>query len=313
MSVVLGDIEAAAARIGDRVRRTPLLVADNLQNPICAGRLSLKLENLQVTGSFKARGAMSVLSDLEADAVARGLVTASGGNHGLGVAYAGWAADAPATIYLPRSTSEAKAAQIRAWGAEVRWHGEVWDEANEAALAQAEKDGLTYVHAFADPRVVAGQGTCGLELLEQDPDIDLLLVAIGGGGLISGIATAVKTLCPSVRIVGVEPVGAPTLQRSRAAGDLVTLEAIETRAGTLAPRRSAALNLALIRQHVDDIVLVDDDAMQQAARWLWRELGIAAELSGAAAAAALMSGAVAAPAGTRVCALVCGAGRDGLD
>lgn len=308
----LAEIEAAAGRIAGRVRRTPLLAATALREPAGAERLSLKLECLQVTGSFKARGAMSTLTALPPEELARGLVTASGGNHGLGVAYAGWAAGVPATIFLPRSTPEAKAEQIRAWGADVHWHGEVWDQANEAALAHAGTSGQTYVHAFADPRVIAGQGTCGLEILEQDPEVDLLVVAIGGGGLISGIATAVKARRPDVRIVGVEPVGAPTLRRSLDAGDLVTLPAIETRAGTLAPRRSARINYDLIARHVDDIVLVDDAAMAEAAGWLWRELGIGAELSGAASVAALRSGALAVAPDTNVCALVCGAGGDGM-
>jgi threonine dehydratase len=188
----------------------------------------------------------------------------------------------------------------------------VWDEANEAALAAAAAEGLTYLHPFADPAVIAGQGTVGLEILEAAPDTGLLLVAIGGGGLISGIATAAKALKPRIRVVGVEPVGAPTLKQSLNAGRLVTLPAIETEAGTLAPRRSAEINLEIIARHVDEIVLVSDEEMRAAARWLWFELGIAAELSGAAALAALMTGRVGTAPDMPVTALVCGAGTDGL-
>jgi len=312
MTPTLDDVRAAAHRIAGRVRRTPVLRARPLRDWPYDAELTLKLENLQAIGSFKARGATNKLLTLEPAAVARGLVTASGGNHGLGVAYAAWQAKAPARIYLPTSTPESKAEKLRAWGAEVIVQGAVWDEANEAALAAAERDGLCYVHPFADPAVIAGQGTTALELLEDAPELDAIVVAIGGGGLIAGVALAAKALKPAIRIVGVEPVGAPTLKESVAAGRLVTLERISTVAGTLAPRRSAELNLALIRRHVDEIVLVTDDDMRKAARWLWFECGIAAELSGAAAVAALLAGAWRPPVRASVGALVCGAGADGL-
>ena len=311
--VSLGDIRDAAARIAGRVRRTPLLSADALAEPPGPYSLTLKLENLQVTGSFKPRGAMNCLLQQTPDAVARGIVTASGGNHGLAVAYAGRRAGTHAAVYLPESTPTAKIEAIRGWGAEVAVEGAAWDDANAAALARAERDGLTYIHPFADPRVIAGQGTVGLEILEDAPDLDLLIVAIGGGGLISGVATAAKALKPDIRVVGVEPVGAPTLKRSLAASAPITLPGIETAAGTLAPRRSARINLDIIRDKVDEIVLVDDSEMKAAARWLWRELAVAAELSGAAALAALLHGRVAVDPAEKVGVLVCGAGRDGLD
>jgi len=313
VSVGLDDIKAAAARIEGRVRRTPLLPAAPVHTPIVSdASLDLKLENLQVTGSFKARGAMSKLTSLSPDELRRGLITASGGNHGLGVAYAGWAAQAPATIYLPHSTPPAKADKLRAWGARVEVHGEVWDDANAEALRQAQAAGLTYVHPFADPVIIAGQGTMALEILADAPETDVLLVAIGGGGLIAGVATAAKALKPGITVIGIEPHGAPTHYESRKAGRLVELAAIQTEAGTLAPRRSEEINLELITRHVDDIVLVSDDDMRAAARWLWFELGIGAEMSGAAAIAALQAGAYRPPPGARVCAIVCGAGTDGL-
>jgi threonine dehydratase len=312
-SVTLNDVKAAGERIAGRIRRTPLLPARPARTPALAdGELLLKLESLQITGSFKARGAMSKLTSLDEATVGRGLVTASGGNHGLGVAYAGWAAQAPATIYLPHNTPPAKADKLRQWGAEVIMHGAVWDDANREALAAAEARGLTYVHPFADPMVIAGQGTIALELAEQAPGIDVLLVAIGGGGLISGVAMAAKALNPDVTVIGIEPVGAPTLHDSLRAGNLVELAAIDTAANTLAPRRSEQLNLDLISANVDDIVLVPDEAMREAARWLWFEFGIGAELSGAASLAALLSGAYTPPPGARICALVCGAGTDGM-
>lgn len=306
------DIEAAAQRIDGRVRRTPVIPVVAVKSPVAGQRLSLKLENLQATGSFKARGATNALLSLSEDEIRRGIITASGGNHGLAVAYAGWQAGTRAVIYLPSSAPAAKAEKLKAWGAEVFVEGAGWDESNEAALAKAEAEGLTYIHPFANPTVIAGQGTAGLEIMAQRPETDVLLVAIGGGGLISGVATAVKAIKPEARIIGIEPVGAPTLKESVAAGELVTLPRIETEAGTLAPRRSADINLDIITRQVDEIVLVTDDEMRDAARWLWFELGIAVELSAAAAIAALMTGRTEIPAEARVTALICGAGTDGL-
>jgi len=310
--VTLADIEAAADRIKDRVRRTPCLRARYLREPLHPGTLLLKLESLQVTGSFKARGANNAVLQLDEAALARGIITASGGNHGLAVAYAGRASGARTVIYLPEITPAAKADKLRAWGAEVVIEGEVWDDANEAALVRATRDGLSYIHPFSDPAVIAGQGTVGREMLKQSPGIDTLLVAIGGGGLISGIASAAKAIKPGIRVIGIEPVGAPTLSKSLAAGSLISLSAIETEAVTLAPRRSAEINLAIIRDKVDQIVLVSDEEMRAAARWLWFEMGIGAELSGAAAIAAIQAGKVDLPADSTAAAVICGVGDDGI-
>ncbi|HKH46902.1 MAG TPA: threonine/serine dehydratase [Thermoanaerobaculia bacterium] len=307
----LADVEQARRRLSGHVRRTPLVRAEPLLRAVPASHLTLKLELLQVTGSFKARGATNKVLTLAPEELGRGLVTASGGNHGLGVAYAGHLAGAPVTIYLPSNVPPAKAEKLESWGARVIWEGSVWDEADLAARETARATGARYVHAFADPAVIAGQGTIGLEILEDDPETGVLLVAIGGGGLISGVATAVKALRPEIRVIGVEPVGAPTLHASLRAGRVVELERITTAANTLAPRSSADLNFEIIRRTVDEIVLVDDEEMREAARWLWFEMGLAAELSGAAAMAALLAGRVAAD-GQRVCALICGAGTDGL-
>ncbi len=307
--VNLETVRAAAERIAGGVRRTPVLKAAALREPPCPGQLFLKLECLQVTGSFKPRGALNKALGLEAP---QRLTTASGGNHGLGVAYAASVLGVPATVFLPSSTPDTKAQKLRGWGATVEVRGAVFDEANEAALAYARAGDAVYVHPFADPAVVSGQGTLGLELLEDVCDVDTVLVAVGGGGLVAGVATALRAIKPSIRVIGVEPVGAPTLHDSLEAGALVTLEGIGTEAGTLAPLRSAQLNLELIAAGVDRIVLVDDDAMRKAARWLWFEAGVAAELSGAAALAALTAGAYKPATDERVIAIVCGAGSDGL-
>jgi len=322
-------MRAAQARITSHLVSTPLVrlrtrgvppgkgdVARGIADvPVIDERLRqdvlLKLESLQVSGSFKARGALNKVLSLTPEVARRGLVTASGGNHGLAVAYAGRVVDVPTTVYLPNRTSPAKAARIEGWGARVVRAGDVWDDAHAAALAHATRDGLTYVHPFADPAVVCGAATIALEILEQAPETDLFIVAIGGGGLASGVAAAAKLLRPSIRVIGVEPEGAPTLTESLRANEVIELAEIRTAAGTLAPRRSDALNLAIIRETVDSIVLVSDDDMRSAARFLLTELGIGAELSGAAALAALLTRKI--PEGAlHPCALVCGAGSDAL-
>jgi threonine dehydratase len=310
--LTLDDVRAAAARIEGKVRRTPLIAAAPTKRALGAGPVSYKLECLQVTGSFKARGAISKLGTLSDDEIAKGLVTASGGNHGLAIAYAGWLTGRPATIFVPENVSPAKAAKIKEWGAELVITGTVWDEANRAAMAHVERSGATYVHPFADAAIMAGQGTIALELFRDDPGIDTLIVAIGGGGLIAGIATAAKALNPAMRIVGVEPTGAPTLHASLAAGRIVELSEITTSVPTMAARKTEAINFDIIRRHVAEVVLVSDDEMREAAQFLWFESGLAVDLSGAAAVAALLTGRVRAEAGKRTCALVCGAGADGI-
>ncbi len=312
-TVDLNDINAAQARIAEYVRHTPLVEAKPVKRPTAVNTLYLKLENMQISGSFKARGAVNKMASLTPEQIERGIVAASGGNHGLGVAYAGWLANSPVTIYLSSNTPEIKAKKLESWGATVVYEGEVWDDANRAAMAMAEREGLVYFHPFADPLVIAGQGTVGLEILADQPEIDILLVAIGGGGLISGISLAVAALNPAIKVIGVEPTGAPTLYESLRAKHLVELKDIHTAANTLAPRLSAQINLDIIRQYVEEIVLVTDEEMRHAARWLWREMGVAAELSGSAALAALLSDKVKVHPTQRVCVLVCGAGTDGID
>jgi len=310
----LEHIRQAQDRIKDAVRRTPCLRTRFFHSPAVEdASLSLKLECLQVSGSFKARGASNKVLTLPASARRRGLVTASGGNHGRGVAYAGRRVGAPVHVYLPASTQASKVEKLARWGARVVFEGDVWDDANAAALRAAEREGMTYVHPFADPAVMAGQGTVGLEILKQSPAVDTVLVSIGGGGLISGMATALEGGKAGVKVIGVEPTGAPTLKRSVEAGRVVELDAITTEANTLAPRRTEQINLDIVRNCVDDIVLVDDDDMRAAARWLWFEMGLGVELSAGAAVAALRTGAYRASRDENLCAVVCGSGTDGFE
>jgi threonine dehydratase len=216
----------------------------------------------------------------------------------------------PTKIYLPHNTPQIKIDKLARWGAEVTLEGTVWDEANHAALEHAAREGLTYIHPFADPAVITGQATVGLEIIEELPEVETLVVAIGGGGLISGISLAAKAINPNVRIIGVEAVGAPTLYESLKADKIVELGEITTVVGTLAARRTEPINFDIIHEHVDHIVLISDDEMREAARWLWFEMGLAAEMSGAAGVAAIMTGKI--ESDGVVCALVCGAGTDGI-
>ncbi len=310
--ITFSDIEAAAARIAPFVRRTPTIEINQASEQVTPARLALKLECLQVTGSFKARGATNKLKSLPEEALARGIVTASGGNHGLAVARAARLAGVSATIYVPENITPAKVEKLKRWGARVEIVGKIWNETNLRALAFADDHGAAYFHPFADPAVIAGQGTIGPELLADLPDMDVLLVAIGGGGLISGLGVALKALKPSVRIIGIEPSGSPTLKASLDVGRVVRLQDVTSKVATMSCAETDPEVFRLVRSHVEEIVLVSDEEMLDAARWLWCELGIAADLSGAAAIAALKSKRVAFPEGASVGALVCGAGPDAL-
>ncbi len=311
--ITVDDIRAAAARIAGKVRRTPMIAADNLSAPLCDGvEVMLKLELLQVTGSFKARGATNRLLSLDPEELKRGIVAASGGNHGLGTARAGRMAGVPATIFLPTNATPAKVEKLKQWGAETRVVGASFTEANAAAMDFVAETGAAYFHPFADPQVVAGQGTLALEILEQMPDVDTVLVAMGGGGLISGVATAMRALAPHVRIIGIEAAGAPVLLKAIEAGSNIALDAITTSVATMACAKTDDRIFEIVRDKVDQIVLVDDDEMRRAAQYLWFEMGLAADLSGAAAIAALREGRIALRPGERVCAIVCGAGPDAL-
>lgn len=308
--LTLPEFQSARDLIAPHVRRTPVIDVRPTRAPAgSTAGFQLKLECMQITGAFKVRGATCRALRLTEDERARGLITASGGNHGLGVACAGRLVGAHALVYLPGNAPEHKAEALRAWGAEVRREGAFWDDANEAALAEAQRSGRTYLHPFADRDIIAGQGTIAVELLEDAPDTEVLVVPIGGGGLIAGMANAARLLKPNIYIVGVEPVGAPTLTRSLEAGAPILLDSVDTAANTLAPRGTHQMNFDIIRECVDEIVLVTDDEMEAGRRWLWDELHIGAELSGAAATAAVLNERSGVFSGAHVTGIVCGAGR----
>lgn len=299
----LDDVRAAAERIAPYVRRTPVMPLRPTYD-VAKGDLVVKLESLQHTGSFKPRGAFNKLLSVPAEQRARGVAAVSGGNHGLGVAYAARVLGATATLFLPAYASPTKQQRIRDLGAELVISDTIAECFARADAFVAERDAV-YVHPYADPLVVAGQGTVGLEFIEDGGGLDTLIVAIGGGGLISGLAIAATALRPGIRIYGVEPPGAAAMHRAREAGAPVRLEKLDSvAADSLGAPEAAPITLEAVTRHVTDLVLVPDDAIVEAQRWLWRELNVVAEPGGCIALAAYLTGAV--PAEGRVGVLVCG-------
>jgi threonine dehydratase len=304
LPVGLDDIRAAHGGIEGLVHRTPCASSATLSR-MTGLRITLKLENLQKTGSFKPRGALTVMKRLAPEERARGVITISAGNHAQGVAYAASVLGCPAVVVMPAGASPAKAEAARGYGAEVVLHGDV-AAAFEKMHALRHERGLAFVHPFDDPGTVAGQGTLGLEVLEDVPDADVVVAGIGGGGLASGIAVAVKALRPAARVVGVEPVGAAAMRRSLDEGRPARLDRIDTIADGLAPPFVGDLNFEILRRLADDVVLVTDDEIRSAMRFLLERCKTLAEPAGAAAVAAVLAGMVKAPPGSRVVCVVSG-------
>ncbi|MFI4931988.1 MAG: threonine/serine dehydratase [Burkholderiales bacterium] len=295
-------IEATAQRIAPHVRRTPLLRVNGADFGLPGVPLVFKLEYLQHAGSFKARGAFNHLLTRALPKV--GVVAASGGNHGAAVAYAAGQMKVPATIFVPKVASPTKIEQIRAYGATLKIVGERYADALAASEAFVQASGALPIHAYDQIETLQGQATVGLELEHDAPQLGLLLVSVGGGGLIGGIAAWTQG---RLRVIGVEPELAPTLTRALQAGEPVDAPAGGIAADSLAPRRVGTLAFEIARHHVERTVLVSDDAIRDAQRALWRVLRVVVEPGGAAAMAALLSGAVRPEPGQSVAVLLCGA------
>ena len=258
MPVTLESIRAARERIRDVIYHSPCPYSLHLSR-LCGCEVYCKLDHLQVTGSFKERGARNKLKMLvQRGAAGAGVVAASAGNHAQALAYHGKSLGVPVTVVMPRWAPLVKVSNCRSFGAEVILEGESYEDAKRRAVALAAERGLTYVPGFDDADIVAGQGTVGLEILEDVPDVDAIVVPVGGGGLIAGIATAVKALRPAVRIVGVEPVNAPTLHASLKAGEVRRIETRPTLADGLAIAEVGKLCFDLIRPRLDELLLVDE-------------------------------------------------------
>ncbi|HLI50963.1 MAG TPA: threonine/serine dehydratase [Thermomicrobiaceae bacterium] len=288
--VTLDEVIAAQRSIAGKVHRTPL-VGSTALGDLAGAPLFLKLECWQKTGSFKVRGALTKIATLSDDERARGLVTCSAGNHAQGVAYAAAAAGLPCTVVMPAEAPKTKIAATRGYGA----HLELVAERSQLfprALEIAEQTGATFIQPFDDPAIVAGQGTVGLEVLDDLPEAATVIVPIGGGGLISGVALAVKSRKPDIRVFGVEPEGAPSMYRSRNEGQAVHLDSVNTIADGLTAPFAGELNYRIVERYVDDLVLVTDDDIRRAMFLILERCKILAEPAGAAPLAALLSGKV---------------------
>lgn len=285
------DLIDAVERVRPFARRTPLLDLSDL-----AGRsLILKCEHHQPAGAFKIRGASNTIAALSPDALKRGVVTYSSGNHGQAVALAAQRLGVPAVIVMPTTAPAIKVAGVKRFGGEVILEGTTSIERRKRAEAEAASRGLTMVPPFDHPMVIAGQGTCGLEILEQLPNVGTVVVPVGGGGLLSGVAAAIKLTNPAVKVIGVEPAGAAKMAASLAAGHPVTLDKTASIADGLMPVRPGDLTFAHARAFVDQMITVDDEMIVEATMWLFYEAKQVVEPSGAATTAAVLNGLITGP------------------
>ena len=291
LPLTIADIAAARRRIRDVAVVTPALPSVSFSH-MADRDVWLKAENLQKTGSFKVRGAANALSMLDVATRAAGVVAASAGNHAQGVAFAARHLDIEATVFMPEAAAIPKIAATRGYGARVVLHGSDLGESVDAALEHAERTGAHFVHPYDDPAIMAGQGTLGAEVMEQTPDIGTVVVPIGGGGLISGSALAIKSAAPHVRVVGVHIEAAPTYAVSRAAGRPVSVEVLPTVADGIAVGRPSEIAFALIESFVDEIVTVSDDEATRAVALLLERAKFLVEPAGAVAVAAILAGLV---------------------
>ena len=308
-AVSAADVEDAARLIAGKVRETPVLPAGELSRRVGA-QVVLKAENLQLTGSFKARGATNMIGRLPADALRAGVVAASAGNHAQAVACAARDVGARAVLVMPEQAPVSKVAAVRQYGGEVRLHGGNYDDAHAEAARLVEAEGLTAVHAFDQAEVVAGQGTVGLEIARQAPDVKLVVVPLGGGGLASGIGVAVAEWLPGARVVGVQAEACAPYIDSLAAHRPIGARSANTICDGIAVKRPGDFTLPLVERYVDEVVTVSDDEVAEAMVMLLERTKQVVEGAGAVAVAALMQGRVAAPAEGDVCAVLSGGNVD---
>jgi len=304
----LQDIQTARDRIRNAIRLSPCTYSEAF-SALTNNSIFLKLDNQQRTGAFKERGALNKLLTLTAEERARGVIAASAGNHAQGVAYHAGRHGIHARIVMPLPTPLTKVSSTRAYGADVLLHGANYDEAYAKAVEQSRAEGLTLVHAFDDDAVIAGQGTLGLEILEQHPDVEAVVVPIGGGGLIGGIACAVKETNPTVTVYGVQPAKIASMKAAVHEGKPVTLAAAATIADGIAVRRAGERTLPMVQKYVDNIVTVEEEEIANAILLLLEREKTLAEGAGAAAIAAMLNRKLPL-AGKRVAVLVCGGNID---
>ena len=261
--LTLKEFKEARGVLSGVIRNTSLVYSPAFSKAT-GNQIYIKPENMQVTGAYKIRGAYYKISTLSDEEKARGLVTASAGNHAQGVAYAAQAAGVSATIVMPTTTPLVKVNNTKDYGAKVVLHGETFDDAAELAAKLSEEEGLTYVHPFNDPAIATGQGTISYEIFQDLPDVDVILVPIGGGGLATGVSTLAKLLNPNVTVIGVEPSGAASMKASLDAGHVVTLDRVETIADGVAVKTPGDQIFPYLQKNIDDIITIPDDELVDA-------------------------------------------------
>ena len=309
-SLTLRDFEEVRARIAPHIKRTPLLTSRQLSER-SGYDMRLKAEMFQRVGSYKIRGPLNKFALMPEEQKRRGVVCSSAGNHAQGVALAAKIHGIRAVVCMAENATPAKVAATKGYGADVVLHGMIWDEANEKAKELVRTEGLTYVHPFDDEQLIAGQGTLGLEIVQDWPDVDAVVVPIGGGGLISGVSMAVKGHNPKIRVIGVESSDGPAMQKSIESGRLETIDC-RTIIDGLRVRRAGEINFSVVQRFVDDIVTLPDRDIFDAMLWTWERCKLVVEGAAAAPVAALLHGLVKLPPGARVAAVLSG-GNVNLD
>jgi threonine dehydratase len=303
--------DAADARVAPHIHRTPLLTS-RLLSEQTGFDVRLKAEMFQRTGSYKIRGPLNKFPQLSDEERRRGVICSSAGNHAQGVALAARIHGIKAVVCMAANATPSKIAATRAYGAEVVLHGSIWDEADQKARELVRERGYTYIHPFDDLQLIAGQGTLGLEIVRDWPDVDVVVVPIGGGGLISGVSMAVKNLNPSIRVIGVESSGAPGMHDSVRTGSVVTLDRVDCIIDGLRVKRVGETTFEVVRRFVDEIVTLPDERIFDAMIWIMSHAKLVVEGAAAAPVAALLNGLVKAPPGAKVACVLSG-GNVNLD
>jgi threonine dehydratase len=304
LTLTIKDFEETRARIAPHIKHTPLLTSRQLSE-LTGFDVRLKAECFQRVGSYKIRGPLNKFALMSEDQKQRGVVCSSAGNHAQGVALAARIHGIRAVVCMAENATPAKIAATKGYGAEVVLHGMIWDEANEKAKELVRDQGLTYIHPFDDAQLIAGQGTLGLEIIQDWPEVDAVIVPIGGGGLISGVSMAVKSHNPKTRVIGVESSDGPAMQRSVQAGRLETIDC-RTVIDGLRVRRCGELNFSVVQRFVDDIVALPDRDIFDAMIWIMERCKLVVEGAAAAPVAALLHGLVTMPPRSRVVAVLSG-------
>jgi threonine dehydratase len=309
LSLTREDFEEARRRVAPHVHHTPLVTSRSLSD-LTGFDIRLKAEVFQKGGAYKVRGPTNLIALLTDEEKARGVICSSAGNHSQGVAIAARQHGVRAVVCMAENATPSKVAATEGYGAEVVLHGSIWDEANEKALELMEERGLTYIHPFDDPRLIAGQGTIGLEIMEDFPETEVVVVPIGGGGLISGTSMAVKSINPDIRVIGVESSGAPAMKRSVEAGHRITLEEVDCIIDGLRVKQVGENTRSVCARFVEEIVTLPDPKIFEAVLWLMARAKLVAEGAAAAPVAALLEGLIDAPPGTKVVAVLSGGNLD---